>query len=124
MKRLMYVAFGQRCTGQQDNLCVQDHLDCPLDIKRAGPAREVHVQHDVVVGSPGAKVVLNGSRLGCSRLSHKEAGPARPNSGAEQPCGAHHIHGGHQDLGEHTIYWRRVGLDLALPRLHGNTHSA
>ncbi len=86
MKGLMYVAFGQRCTGQQDNLCVQDYLDCPLDIKRAGPAREVHVQHNVVVGSPGAKVVLNGSRLGCSRLSHKEAGPARPNSGAEQPC--------------------------------------
>ncbi len=84
------------CTSLRDSvkqtskmICVgqigQNYLNRPLDIKRAGPAREVHVQHNVVVGSPGTKVVLNGSCLGCARLSHKEAGPARPDSGAEQP---------------------------------------
>ena len=66
-------------------LSKQADLDSPLDIKGAGAAGEVHVQGDVVVGSPGAQVVLDGGRLGGTRLPYKEAGPASPDGGAEQP---------------------------------------
>ena len=73
----------QGCALQQ--LSKQAHLDSPLDIKGAGAAGEVHVQRDVVVGSPGAQVVLDGGRLGSARLPYKEARPTSPDSGVEQP---------------------------------------
>ncbi len=54
------------------------HLYGPLDIQGAGPAREVHVEDNVVVGSPGAQVVLDGGCLSCARLAHKEGKACQP----------------------------------------------
>lgn len=71
--------------GFAQGMSTSAHLNSSLHICRAGSTRKVNVENQIVVCKPGVQEVLDGGCLGCARLSHKQAGAACSQGGAQEP---------------------------------------